>query len=458
MIMNLVDADMLDDGHGLHNSSLQCSICLDSVLDDGKRSWAKLRCGHQFHLDCIGSAFNVKNAMQCPNCREIETGQWLYANQAFPDHGIEDWHNDDDLFDHAISDMSFGLHWCPVGGLARLQESLNERIQLSPTTYPNLVGPGLMYTDHGAVSSATHPYVTYVGPLHPSSSNPGRSTVPDNVGLFGNWSVPPVHSEMPTSYTFPTMDIHYQSWEHHSSPFPNNSNTSHIAVPDQSSIASLNQRAVWTNQDLQRPTSFMNPLLVGHNTATGGTSTITPSPIPPYRGSFARTQDRVQALETYFQQGISTQTIHPASVIPGIPRSSSNQIETYFQQGISTTIHPSVIPSILRPSSNQMGSSSSSLVPPMAAASAASSSSDQAAGFYYFPSGGNFQATADNHHLSAARFGGEWEREQVVPPPTLGGGDFVLEREPSRVPINYWSATTGGGTSNGFFHQRHAGS
>ena len=31
-------------------SSVSCSICLEVVADNGDRSWAKLQCGHQFHL------------------------------------------------------------------------------------------------------------------------------------------------------------------------------------------------------------------------------------------------------------------------------------------------------------------------------------------------------------------------------------------------------------------------
>ncbi|MCO5610342.1 hypothetical protein L7F22_064578 [Adiantum nelumboides] len=57
-----------------------CSVCLEAVNDASERSIAKLICGHQFHLDCIGSAFNAKGSMQCPNCRRVENGQWLYAN------------------------------------------------------------------------------------------------------------------------------------------------------------------------------------------------------------------------------------------------------------------------------------------------------------------------------------------------------------------------------------------
>lgn len=39
----------IDDGDG-GGKSVPCSICLEIVSDDGNRSWAKLQCGHQFHL------------------------------------------------------------------------------------------------------------------------------------------------------------------------------------------------------------------------------------------------------------------------------------------------------------------------------------------------------------------------------------------------------------------------
>ncbi|KAJ7526124.1 hypothetical protein O6H91_17G082800 [Diphasiastrum complanatum] len=66
----------------LGQSTVSCSVCLDAVKDvgGGERSIAKLKCGHLFHLDCVGSAFNAKGSMQCPNCQCIEEGQWLYAN------------------------------------------------------------------------------------------------------------------------------------------------------------------------------------------------------------------------------------------------------------------------------------------------------------------------------------------------------------------------------------------
>ncbi|KAL3694226.1 hypothetical protein R1sor_007877 [Riccia sorocarpa] len=107
-----------------------CSVCLDVVQEGGDRSIAKLKCGHHFHLDCIGSAFNAKGAMQCPNCRHVEDGQWLYANG---NRGSDEMFNeevafvedDHDYFHSYIPDFSltgsYDRHdreepwnmWCP---------------------------------------------------------------------------------------------------------------------------------------------------------------------------------------------------------------------------------------------------------------------------------------------------------------------------------------------------------
>lgn len=46
------------------------------------------------YTDCIGSAFNVKGAMQCPNCRKVERGQWLFASgstSSLPEFVMDDW-------------------------------------------------------------------------------------------------------------------------------------------------------------------------------------------------------------------------------------------------------------------------------------------------------------------------------------------------------------------------------
>ncbi|KAI3469377.1 hypothetical protein Pfo_026040 [Paulownia fortunei] len=64
---------------GEGSSARLCTICLNTVLDDNSRGKAELICGHIFHLDCIGSEFNYKGAMKCPNCRVTENGEWRIA-------------------------------------------------------------------------------------------------------------------------------------------------------------------------------------------------------------------------------------------------------------------------------------------------------------------------------------------------------------------------------------------
>lgn len=58
-------------------------------------------------LDCIGSAFNVKGAMQCPNCRKIEKGQWLYGtgSRSYPEFNMDDWAREEEAYDISFSEM-----------------------------------------------------------------------------------------------------------------------------------------------------------------------------------------------------------------------------------------------------------------------------------------------------------------------------------------------------------------
>ncbi|OMO71604.1 Zinc finger, RING-type [Corchorus capsularis] len=75
----------------------RCSICLDTTAPECDRTIVRLRCTHAFHLDCIGSAFNATGNMQCPNCRQLENGQWRrFPTQAtfLADH-FEEGTNDD---------------------------------------------------------------------------------------------------------------------------------------------------------------------------------------------------------------------------------------------------------------------------------------------------------------------------------------------------------------------------
>ncbi|EOY11513.1 RING/U-box superfamily protein isoform 2 [Theobroma cacao] len=307
--------------------SVSCSICLETVADNGDRSWAKLQCGHQFHLDCIGSAFNIKGAMQCPNCRKIEKGQWLYANgcRSYPEFSVDDWTHDEDLYDLSYSEMSFGVHWCPFGSVARLPSSFEEG-EFSSTTYHELLGQHAIFAEHSAVSSASHPcpYVAYFGPtIHPSSSNSSGS-VSDSSNFNSHWNGPSVPSEIPTSYAFPAVDLHYHGWEHHSPPFSTSS--SRIGSSDQPSIPPVSQRSSRSSTDMPRSGSFMHPFVVGHSSGARAGSSVASSLIPPYPGSNARARDRVQALQAYYQQQQpSTSPAIRTPIIPGSRRSSSHR-------------------------------------------------------------------------------------------------------------------------------------
>ncbi|CAL5339552.1 hypothetical protein CsSME_00023314 [Camellia sinensis var. sinensis] len=368
--MGLEDSDLLDDDDCVDKASpVSCSICLDAVTDNGDRSWAKLQCGHQFHLDCIGSAFNIKGAMQCPNCRKIEKGLWLYASgcRPLPEFSMDDWAHDEDLYDLSYSEMSFGVHWCPFSGLTRLP-SFDEG-EFSSTAYHDLLGQHAIFAEQTAVSSATHPcpYIAYLGPIHPSSSNSGGS-VSDGSHFNNHWNGPAVPSELPASYAFPAMDVQYHSWEHHSSPFPTSS--SRVGGVDQPSIPSVTHRAARPNSDIPRSGSFMHPFVMGHNSAARAGSSIPSSMIPPHPGSVARARDRVQALQAYFQQ----------------PSNS-----------------PAIRTPVSRRSSNHRGMAQ---VGPVA-----TSSSDQTGGFYFFPSASSGRNFQEAENPISNRFHA-WERDR----------------------------------------------
>uniref|UniRef100_A0A1J3EX60 RING-type domain-containing protein n=1 Tax=Noccaea caerulescens TaxID=107243 RepID=A0A1J3EX60_NOCCA len=137
---------------------VSCSICLELVVDDGTRSRAKLQCGHQFHLDCIGSAFNMKGAMQCPNCRNVEKGQWLFANgspRGFPEFVMEDLIPEEDLYALTYPEMQYRVHWCPFGELS--QAPSFEELEPATTTYHN------EFHGHHA-AAVNHSYLAYLGP------------------------------------------------------------------------------------------------------------------------------------------------------------------------------------------------------------------------------------------------------------------------------------------------------
>ncbi|PSS14674.1 Coiled-coil domain-containing protein [Actinidia chinensis var. chinensis] len=245
-------------------SSVSCSICLDFVIENGNRSRAKLQCGHEFHLDCIGSAFNMKGAMQCPNCRKVEKGRWLYASGStfsYPEFIIDDWTPDESSNDFNYSEMPFRVHWCPFSGLARVHSSFEE-VESPSTTHHNVQMHHATFADQQtAASPVAHSYVAYFGPIPPTSSNTNESVEDPNSNH--SWNGLSGHNQIITAHTFPVIDIHYQSRGHHSHPFP--AIGGHVNSADQASVPPATSRSTRGEYDaMTRSGSFMHPFIYGH--------------------------------------------------------------------------------------------------------------------------------------------------------------------------------------------------
>ncbi|XP_051146997.1 E3 ubiquitin-protein ligase RFI2-like [Andrographis paniculata] len=366
--MGLGEIDLFDDAGGKAAApmSVSCSICLEAVVDNGDRSWAKLQCGHQFHLDCIGSAFNVKGSMQCPNCRKIEKGQWLYSNgsRSLADFSMDDWAHDEDLYELSYSEMSFGVHWCPFSTVTRLPSSFEEG-EFQSRSYHNLLGHhAAVFAEHNPASSTTHPcpYIAYLGPVEPSSSTSSGS-IPDGPSFNGHWSGPSLPSEVP----FPTLNFSYHDWDH-LPPFSASNRTSN---PDQLPAPSMTHRAARNGSDV--PRQGMHPFIISHSSGGRAPGSLTSSILPTYPNAVAPSRDRPPSIQPYVQQP------------PGPPTARSSHTPSG------------------RRSSSHMGLAQ---VPSMA------SSSDQSSGFFFFSPSSSSRTYQEGENLPVHdRFHG-WEREQ----------------------------------------------
>ncbi|KAL9235018.1 hypothetical protein vseg_009819 [Gypsophila vaccaria] len=354
--MGLEETDVGSERKGL----ISCSICLEFVTDSGERSWAKLQCGHEFHLDCIGSAFNSKGAMQCPNCRKIEKGQWNYSTGCRSlTEFIEDSPRDEDSYDLSFAEM-FGVQWCPIPGFSRAP-SFDEG-EFTPSAYHDLFGQRC-------------PYIAYYGPVH-SSSLSSAPNASDGPNFSNQWGGPSGPSEHQTSYAFSAMEPQY----HHSLPFIATGNQ--LGASDQPPAPFVDQRSSQANADLQRSGSFVHPFNMSPSSSSRAGTPVTSSMVPPYPGSAARARDRVQALQAYFQPpSTSPPLLRPLPLFPGAQRSNIQQ------------------------TASQMSPSPSS--------------SDQAGGFYVFPS----SSSGRNFHQAEnpSQFRG-WEREHLEPFPSTQPG------------------------------------
>ncbi|KAK4748816.1 hypothetical protein SAY87_015402 [Trapa incisa] len=147
-------------------------------------------------------------------------------------------------------------------------------------------------------AARTCPYVGYFGPVHPSSST-SNGRVLDASSVNNHWTGQSVQSHVPSSYAFPSVDPHYHIWGQHSPPFSTSSGNPGGSDP---LLVALNaQGSPRTNFDLSHTGSFLHPSF-GHSSRLRGGSPVSTSMIPPYLGSNARTRDRVQPLQGYYQQ------------------------------------------------------------------------------------------------------------------------------------------------------------
>ncbi|CAN6340678.1 unnamed protein product [Urochloa humidicola] len=285
-------------------AAVSCSICLDAVLAAaGERSTARLQCGHEFHLDCIGSAFNAKGVMQCPNCRKIEKGNWLYANGSRSAHDVsmDEWAHDEDLYDVSYTEMPFRFHWCPFGRLAQLPSLFEEGESSPPVTFHDFMGQHV-YTDQVAVSAApgtTHPcpYVAYLHPLPPLTSS-SSSHVPertmDRPAYHDHWNPLAGPSDVRPMQTVQPADFHHNHWAHmpHSYAQPS-SNNEQPGIP-------FGTRAARVDGDSQRRASVVSPSYFSNGS---GSRSRAPN-VPPLMPQFMRAHGSIS--EQYQQNSSSS--------------------------------------------------------------------------------------------------------------------------------------------------------
>lgn len=291
------------------NSFNSCSICLDLVADCKERSVAKLQCGHEFHLDCIGSAFNMKGAMQCPNCRKIEDGRWLYANgssRSLPDFGIDDWTFSEEPYEYTFPEMPFGVHWCPFSGLTGVHSSFEE-VDPPSTTYHELQGNHAIFAEHVAASTLAHSHVAYVRPIPRALSNASENV--DETIFSHRRNAQSGHNEIYNPNVFPAMNVQYQSWGHHSPPISANRN--HLNGIDQASVPPTLRSTRVEADAISRSGPFGHPFLHGPGSFPRARSPFVPS--LNHSVNNTRPHERIQV--SHPPQGNPTSMISP--IMPG---------------------------------------------------------------------------------------------------------------------------------------------
>ncbi|XP_062210422.1 E3 ubiquitin-protein ligase IPI1-like [Phragmites australis] len=283
---------------------VSCSICLDAVVAGGEnRSTARLQCGHEFHLDCIGSAFNAKGIMQCPNCRKIEIGNWLYANgfRSSQDVNNDDWGYDEDLYDVGHSEVAtfvpLRVQWCPIGRVAQVPSLFDEVEPSPPAAFHDFMGQN--FNTEPVSVSTTHPgpYLAYFHPLPPLASSSSSHVVErtmDGAGYHDHWNPLAGPTDGRTLQTVHPIDFHHNPWAHmpHSYSQSNNSNS----LAEQPGVPVGAMRVGGVDSDSQQRGSL--PSFYGNGS---GSRPRIPS-VPPMAPQFIRAHGNINEQ---FQQSSS---------------------------------------------------------------------------------------------------------------------------------------------------------
>ncbi|CAL4950144.1 unnamed protein product [Urochloa decumbens] len=300
-------------------AAVSCSICLDAVVAGGEeRSTAKLQCGHEFHLDCIGSAFNAKGIMQCPNCRKIEMGNWLYANGSRPsqDANNDEWGYDEDLSDVARSDMAtfvpLRIQWCPIGRLPALFEELETA---APAPFNDFMGPNFN-SEHVAVpvpgTAHPGPYLTYfqpVPPPAPSSSHVAERTM-DGAAYHDHWNPLSGPSDVRPVQPVHPIDFHHNPWAHmpHSYSQSNNNN----GVAEQPVLPVGIMRVAGIDSDSQQRGSL--PSFYGNGSGTPRIPSVPPV-APQFMRAHGNINDQLQQSSSLFAGSQRSGGMHPLGAV-----------------------------------------------------------------------------------------------------------------------------------------------
>nr|CAB3473103.1 unnamed protein product [Digitaria exilis] len=300
-----------EDGEAKAAPVVSCSICLDTVVPDSEeRSTARLKCGHEFHLDCIGSAFNAKGIMQCPNCRKIEMGNWIYANGSRSSQA-QDASNDE--WGHHDEDDPLRIQWCPIGRLPALLEELDNA---PPTTFNDFMGPNFSPEQVPVSLPATAhpgPYLAYFQPVPvqpPASvSSLVAERTMDGAAYHDHWNPMAGPSDGRPVQTVQPIDFHHTPWAHmpHSYSQSNHNN----GVAEQPVLPAGVMRVAGVDSDSQQRGSL--PSFYGNGSGAPRIPTVPPM-APQFIRAHGNINDQLQQSSSLFAGSQRSGGMHPLGI------------------------------------------------------------------------------------------------------------------------------------------------